>query len=163
MGFGWLAFAGLASRWAAAATPTVGPHFAPKAKHVIFLFMDGGVSHVDTFDPKPELAKHNGKAVEWKSTSGSQGTGPGRKWLDSPWPFKQRGQSGLWVSELLPHIAEVADELCVVRSVVGESPLHGAKTCCCTRAAASARRPAWGPGFPTGWGPRTSNCPATCC
>ena len=127
MGFGWLAFAGLASRWAAAATPTVGPHFAPKAKHVIFLFMDGGVSHVDTLDPKPELARQNGKAVEWKATSGSQGVGPGRKWLDSPWQFKQRGQSGLWVSELLPHIAGVADELCVVRSVVGESPLHGAQ------------------------------------
>jgi Protein of unknown function (DUF1501) len=127
MGFGWLAFAGLASRWAAAETLAAGPHFAPRAKHVIFLFMDGGVSHVDTFDPKPELDKRNGEPAVFNSVAGSQSAGPGRKWLGSLWDFKQRGQSGLWVSDLLPHIAGVADELCVVRSVVGESPLHGAQ------------------------------------
>jgi len=127
MGFGWLAFAGLASRWAAAETPATGTHFAPRAKHVIFLFMDGGVSHVDTFDPKPQLAKRNGEPADWKSVKGSQSAGPGRKWLKSLWDFKQRGQSGLWVSDLLPHIAGLADELCVIRSVVGETPLHGAQ------------------------------------
>ena len=127
LGFGWLAFAGLASRWAAAETRAVGTHFAPCAKHVIFLFMDGGVSHVDTFDPKPELARHNGQSVEWKSDTRSQAVSSGRKWLKSLWEFKQRGQSGLWVSDLLPHIAGVADELSVIRSVVGESPLHGAQ------------------------------------
>ena len=125
--------------------------------------MDGGVSHVDTFDPKPELAKHNGESVEWKSVTGSQSTSSGRKWLKSPWEFKQRGQSGLWVSDLLPHIAGVADELCVIRSVVGESPLHVRKTCYCTPAEASAPHPASGRGFLTGWGRKTSSCPATCC
>ncbi|HEY1785112.1 MAG TPA: DUF1501 domain-containing protein, partial [Pirellulales bacterium] len=121
MGFGWLALSGLANRWAAAETRAVGPHFAPRAKHVIFLFMDGGVSHIDTFDPKPEVDKHHGESVNWQAGLLSQGTGPGRKWLKSPWEFQQRGQSGLWVSDLLPHIAGVADELCVVRSVIGES------------------------------------------
>jgi Protein of unknown function (DUF1501) len=127
MGFGWLAFAGLAGRWAAAEVQAAATHFAPRAKHVIFLFMDGGVSHVDTFDPKPELAKHNGESAVWRSVTGSQAESAGRKWLQSLWEFKQHGQSGLWVSDLLPHIAGVADELCVIRSLVGESPLHGAQ------------------------------------
>ena len=128
MGFGWLAFAGLAHRWAAADNRAPAAHFVPRAKHVIFLFMDGGVSHVDTFDPKPELTKRHGRSAEWEWDGRSQALSPGRKWLKNLWEFKQRGQSGLWVSELFPHIAEVADDLCVVRSMVGESPLHGAQT-----------------------------------
>jgi len=127
MGFGMLAFAGLANQWAMAETGRPLPHFAPRAKHVIFLFMDGGVSHVDTFDPKPELARLNGEQAKWRADELSQALTPNRKWLKSLWEFKQRGQSGLWVSDLLPNIAGVADELCVVRSVVGETPLHGAQ------------------------------------
>lgn len=127
MGFGMLAFAGLANQWAKAETRWPLPHFAPRAKHVIFLFMDGGVSHVDTFDPKPELTRRNGEKAEWRADSRSQALSPNRKWLKNLWEFKQRGQSGLWVSDLLPNIANVADELCVVRSVVGETPLHGAQ------------------------------------
>jgi len=124
MGFGMLALSGLASRWSAAAPA---PQFAPRAKHVIFLFMDGGVSHVDTFDPKPELNKRHGQQAEWVADKGSQAISPSRKWLKGLWDFKQRGESGLWVSDLFPHVAKVADELCVVRSVVGETPLHGAQ------------------------------------
>ncbi|HRK35450.1 MAG TPA: DUF1501 domain-containing protein [Candidatus Hydrogenedentes bacterium] len=127
MGFGYLAFAGLANRWAIADSRMPVPQFTPRAKHVIFLFMDGGVSHVDTFDPKPELAKRHGQKADWKADLGSQAIGPSRKWLKNLWEFKQCGQSGLWVSELFPHVAKVADELCVVRSVVGETPLHGAQ------------------------------------
>ena len=127
MSFGWLAFAALANRWAAAETHRPMAHFTPRAKHVIFLFMDGGVSHVDTFDPKPELTKRHGQAAQWTADSRSQSLSPGRKWLKNLWEFKQRGESGLAVSELLPHIAGVADELCVIRSVTGESPLHGAQ------------------------------------
>ncbi|GMW03387.1 MAG: hypothetical protein AMXMBFR84_45210 [Candidatus Hydrogenedentota bacterium] len=122
-----LAFAGLANRWSAADTGQTLAHFVPRAKHVIFLFMDGGVSHIDTFDPKPELAKRHGQPVEWKADLRSQAISPSRKWLKPLWEYKQRGQSGLWVSELFPHVAQVADELCVIRSVVGETPLHGAQ------------------------------------
>jgi hypothetical protein len=125
MGFGWLAFAGLAHQWARAEARR--PHFAPRARRVIFLFMDGGVSHVDTFDPKPELARHHGKPAKWKVDGLSQGISANRKWLKNPWDFRQRGKSGLWVSDLFPHVARVADELCVVRSMVGEVPLHGAQ------------------------------------
>jgi hypothetical protein len=125
MGFGLLAFAGLAGRRAAAQEQA--PHFAPRAKNVIFLFMDGGVSHVDTFDPKPELAKRNGQSAVWKPDERSQAISPARRWLKSPWEFRRRGESGLWVSELFPHVAQRADDLCVIHSVVGETPLHGAQ------------------------------------
>ena len=90
------------------------PHRAAKAKNVLFLFMPGGVSHMDTFDPKPKLNQVSGQL---------SGQGK-RKWHGSPWSFKQYGQSGLWVSELFPHITEVVDELAVIRSMVSEFPLH---------------------------------------
>src|SRR6185295_10109817 len=121
-GFGWLALNGLFARSAAA---VAAPHFAPRAKNIIFCFMDGGPSHVDTFDPKPMLKKHEGKAIGEAAVSKRSDSVASRVWLGSPWEFRQRGKSGLWVSDLLPHIAELADELCVVRSMVGEVPLHG--------------------------------------
>jgi len=127
LGFGWLAFVGLTSRGALAAWPRKPSHFAPRAKRVIFLFMDGGVSHVDTFDPKPELTKRDGQTAKWKADRLSQSVSADRKWLGSPWNYQQHGESGLWASDLFPHIARVADELCVIRSLVGETPLHGAQ------------------------------------
>ncbi|MDA1053635.1 MAG: DUF1501 domain-containing protein [Planctomycetota bacterium] len=123
-GFGMLAFAGLTAQRSAAAGDRQ-PHFAAQAKHVIFCFMDGGPSHVDTFDYKPMLAKHQGKQIGSEAVSKRSQSNASRVWLGSPWEFQQRGQSGLWVSDLLPHAADLADELCVVRSLVGEQPLHG--------------------------------------
>ena len=121
LGFGWLALTDL--------TAAAGqPHFTPKAKRVIFLFMDGGVSHVDTFDPKPELTRQHGRPAKWKPDPLSQAVSAGRKWLGSPWSFAQHGQSGLWVSQLFPHQAKMVDDLCVIRSLTGESPLHGAQS-----------------------------------
>ena len=117
-GFGWLALQSLAG----AASPL---HRPPRAKNIIFCFMDGGPSHVDTFDPKPMLKKMEGKAIGEGAVSKRSQSGAGRVWFGSPWEFRQRGQSGLWVSDLLPNIAKVADHLCVVRSMVGELPLHG--------------------------------------
>ncbi len=128
LGFGWLAFAGLANRAAALEMRRAATHFAPRAKHVVFLFMDGGPSHVDTFDPKPELDKRHGQPAKWRADVLSQGTSANRKWLKCPWPFRQHGDSGLWVSDLFPRVARVVDELCVIRSMFGESPLHGAQS-----------------------------------
>ena len=125
LGFGWLAFADLASRCAAAERRQQLAQFAPRAKHVIFLFMDGGVSHVDTFDFKPELAKRHGQPAQLKADKRSQSAENSRTWLKNLWEFKQRGESGLWISELFPHLAGCADDLCVVRSLVGEIALHG--------------------------------------
>lgn len=110
-GFGYLAFQSMAQAAA---------HHPAKAKNVIFCFMPGGVSHMDSFDPKPKLAELDGKQAVLESYV----AGPKRKWLKSPWAFKQYGHSGLPVSEIFPHIAQVADELCVVRSMKSEFPLH---------------------------------------
>jgi len=129
LGFGWLAWQGLAANAAgvgAADPPRT--QISPRAKRVIFLFMDGGVSHVDSFDPKPELTRRNGEPARWRPDTKSQAVSAGRKWLGSPWKFAQHGESGLWVSELFPRAAQVVDELCVIRSVVGETPLHGAQS-----------------------------------
>jgi hypothetical protein len=119
-GFGMLAFSSLLAK-----SVYGGTHHAAKAKSVIFCYMDGGPSHVDTFDPKPFLKKHEGQAIGTAAVSSKSQSTPERVWFGSPWEFKQYGQSGLWVSDLLPHIASVADELCVLRSMVGQQPLHG--------------------------------------
>jgi hypothetical protein len=115
-GFAWTAFSALMQGSAAAAPGRrAEAQAAPRAKSVIFLFMDGGVSHVDTFDPKPELTKRDGQP----ST-----VNPGRKWIKSPWEFRQHGQSGAWVSELFPHLAGCVDDLAIVRSMKADLPIH---------------------------------------
>ncbi len=125
-GFGWLALGSLLGEKAFGAEPARPiQHFAPRAKNVIFCFMDGGPSHVDSFDPKPELKKFEGKKIGDGAVSNRSQSNANRVWLGSPWDFKPRGNSGLEVSDLFPHIAGVADHLCVVRSMVGELPLHG--------------------------------------
>jgi hypothetical protein len=124
-GFGMLAFAGLFGRNAAAATEPESPlapkapHFAPKAKRVIFMFMQGGPSHVDTFDYKPALERDDGKSPG--QAVGGKGN---RKLKKSPWKFSPAGQSGLMVSELFPEVAKQADQLCVVNSMVTDLPNH---------------------------------------
>ena len=115
-GFGMMALASLLAERADAAA---------KAKSVILCFMDGGPSHVDTFDPKPQLAQRQGEMIGEGAVSTKAQSTPDRVWFGSPWEFQQRGRGGLWISDLLPHIAEVADEICVVRSMVGRQPLHG--------------------------------------
>ena len=98
------------------------PHHDAKAKSVIFLYMDGGVSQVDSFDYKPRLEKDNGKPFSAKINP-TQFDNIG-KTLKSPWNFKQYGQSGLSVSDLFPHVGEMADELCVVRSMTSKFSEH---------------------------------------
>lgn len=117
-GFGYMAFAGLASQAGARPTPASNPlaprkaHFPGKAKRVIFACMRGGPSHVDTFDYKPELTRNEGKKIE------------NRKLLQSPWKFSQHGESGLPISELFPHLAGHADELCLLNGMYGDVPAH---------------------------------------
>ena len=98
------------------------PHHDAKAKSVIFLYMDGGVSQVDSFDYKPRLEKDNGKPFSAKINP-TQFDNIG-KTLKSPWNFKQYGQSGLNVSDLFPHVGEMSDELCVVRSMTSKFSEH---------------------------------------
>jgi uncharacterized protein (DUF1501 family) len=97
------------------------PHFKPRAKRVIFLFMAGGPSHLDTFDPKPALARHAGERPGATDLRTERVTGG---LLPSPFPFRPGGKSGLPVSDLLPHVRECADELCVLRGVHAINPNH---------------------------------------
>jgi len=98
------------------------PHFPGRAKRVIFLFMHGGPSQVDTFDYKPELQKRDGETYSGQMPSQIDAK---PTLMASPWKFAQHGESGLWVSELLPHLAGVADDLCVVRSLHSRGQSHG--------------------------------------
>lgn len=101
------------------------PHFKPRAKSVIFLFMEGAVSQVDSFDYKPMLAKFHGqdprKAIGKLEKTQFENVG---QVLKSPWNFKQHGQCGTWISDLFPHVAERADDLCVIRSMTSNFPEH---------------------------------------
>lgn len=97
------------------------PHHAPRAKRIIHLFMNGGPSQVDTFDPKPALKKYHGKPLSEKLKKDRRVGGAA---FASPFKFKKHGQSGLEVSELLPHIAESIDDICVIRSMVTDVPNH---------------------------------------
>lgn len=127
-GFGYLALAGLAAKQAAAATSTAStgplapkaPLFPAKAKRVIFMFHQGGPSHVDTFDYKPSLARDDGKAP------GESGfyKGGNRKLMKSPFAFSQHGKSGLPISELFPSLAKHADKLCLLNGMHTDLPNH---------------------------------------
>ncbi len=101
-----------------------GPHHAPRATRVIFLYMDGGPSQVDTFDPKPLLDRYNGREPgELFKVEATQFNNNG-KVLASPWKFQQYGQSGIPVSELFPYVSQHVDRLAVIRSMVSEFPEH---------------------------------------
>lgn len=98
------------------------PHYRPKATSVIFLFMDGGVSQVDTFDPKPQLAKENGEPFKGPIQA-TQFNNVG-KVLKSPWEFKRYGKSGIEVSDLFPNVATCVDDMTIIRSMYSEHPEH---------------------------------------
>ncbi len=119
-GFGYLSFSALAVGEALAARRSSQPHFAPKATNVVLLFMSGGVSHMESFDPKPKLAELDGKHAKLDNYL----AGPDRKWLRCLWQFKQYGECGAPVSELFPHIATCVDDLAIIRSMKSEFPLH---------------------------------------
>lgn len=154
-GFGWLALMGMVSNASA-----VQPKRAARAKRMIFCFMDGGPSHVDTFDYKPMLKKHQGQPIGSRWVSKKSQSDANRVWFGCPWEFKQRGQSGLWVSELFPRIAEVADKLCVVRSMVGELPLHGQSNLLLHTGRSIGLAPSIGAWLSYGLGTENANLPA---
>jgi hypothetical protein len=97
------------------------PHFASKAKRVIHIFANGGPSHVDTFDPKPALARLHGQALPMSNLATERRTGAA---FQSPFAFKKYGQSGIEVSELFPHVAEHIDDIAVIRSMHADVPNH---------------------------------------
>ncbi|MBP85509.1 MAG: sulfatase [Planctomycetaceae bacterium] len=122
---GGIALTGLPRSFASAATGPLAPqptHHAARAKRVVFLFMHGGPSHVDTFDYKPRLQIDNGKELPFKAADNISAI---PKLLKSPWKFARHGECGNWVSELLPNIAKHIDDLCVIRSMHSRGQSHG--------------------------------------
>lgn len=121
---GGLAGIALSQMLASAAERKPGPHFAPKAKNIIMIFLPGGISAIDTFDYKPELEKHHGKETTGANTITPFFGKPGTI-MKSPWNFRPRGKSGKYVSDMLPHLAEVTDDLTFLHSMVARSNAHG--------------------------------------
>jgi hypothetical protein len=159
-GFGVMALSGLLGRNGLAAPDNANahgqPHFASKTKRVIFCFMDGGVSHVDSLDPKPKLAELDGQPF----TSSTNPTANGkRQWLKNPWAFRQHGQSGIPVSELFPHIATCVDDLAVIRSMKADLPLHSTGVLRLHTGVNNAGRPSLGSWVDYGLGSENENLP----
>ena len=164
-GFGSFALAALAGKDAlGAASPATGPNFAPvphlraRAKRVIFLFMWGGPSHMDMFDPKPRLNTEAGKELLGE-TVGSKKDKLG-KVLGSPFTFRQHGQAGIWMNDLLPHLSRHADRMCVVRSMHTEGNAHGEALLRLHTGQANLVRPSVGSWVSYGLGRENENLPA---
>ena len=127
-----------------------------KAKHVIFLFMNGGMSHIDSFDPKPMLDKYNGQPMPGGDLGHERKTGTLMK---SPFAFKKYGKSGIEVSELFPNIGECIDDVCVVRSVFTEIPNHEPALIMMNTGANVSGRPSMGSWLTYGLGTQNKNLP----
>jgi hypothetical protein len=132
------------------------PNFKPKAKHVIFLFMNGGLSHVDSFDYKPMLEKYHGQPMPGGDLGHERKTGTLMK---SPFEFKRYGKSGLQVSELFPNVGVCADDICVVRSVFTEIPNHEPALIMMNTGANVIGRPSMGSWLTYGLGTENKNLP----
>ena len=136
------------------------PHFPARAKNVIFLYMDGGPSQVDTFDYKPMLEKYNGQdpRTAMGRLEPTQFDNIG-KVMKSPWEFKQYGESGHWVSSLFPHISGVADELCMIKSMVSNFPEHTSANYFLHTGSGLQGRPSMGAWVGYGLGTENQNLP----
>jgi hypothetical protein len=133
------------------------PHFKPRAKRVIFLFMNGGVSHVDTFDPKPALEKYHGQPVPGGQILTQRKTG---NLMKSPFAFTKHGQSGTELSELWPHLGGVVDDICVVRSMWADIPNHEPSITMMNTGANLLGRPSMGSWISYGLGTMNQNLPS---
>ena len=134
------------------------PHFAPKAKSVIFLFMYGGPSHVDLFDYKPELFKHDGKTIDIDTKGRSGNRNQGRV-IGPKWQFAQHGESGAWVSTLFPHLSQCVDDMAFLKGMYAESPLHGSAMLMMNSGRILAGSPAIGSWVNYGLGSPNANLP----
>ena len=133
-------------------------HFPARAKRIIFLFMSGGPSQVDTFDPKPLLTRDDGKPIPFAkpriqfNTTGNL--------LKSPWQFRQYGESGGWVSDLFPNLAQHVDDLCMIHSLHGSNPAHGGAVMKLHTGSDNFVRPSIGSWVSYGLGTENANLPA---
>ena len=136
------------------------PHFPATAKSVIFLYMHGGTSHIDSFDYRPELERQHGKPLPDSVNTGrnkfNQNLG---SILKSPWKFRQYGESGAWASDLFPHVAEVSDDLCFIKSMFGNNNAHTPATLELHTGTQTFMRPSIGAWVSYGLGTENENLP----
>jgi hypothetical protein len=160
-GFGALALAGLWAETQAATDPLApkATHHAARAKRVIFLFATGGASQIETFDYKPKLAADHGKSItasRWLNKSGEY-----KRFLTRPrYGFKQYGQSGIWVSDLFPHLGSVIDDVCILNAVHGDSDGHDKATLGMHTGSVTFARPSIGSWVSYGLGTENRNLPS---
>ena len=166
-GFGALGLAGLCQDAGmapaqAAATGAVSPmlprqpHYAPKAKHVIHIFLNGGASHVDTFDPKPSLTKYAGQNLPTENLRTERKTGAA---FASPYTFQKYGEAGIEISEIFADLGDVADELCVIRSMHADVPNHEPSLMLMNCGDGRLTRPSFGSWVTYGLGTENQNLP----
>ena len=159
MGFGAFGLATLAQQEALGQENPLlpkSPHFAPRAKRVIHLFMNGGPSHVDTFDPKPKLKEYAGKKLPFENPRTERRTGAA---FPSPFNFQRYGESGMEISDLFPHVARSADDLCVIRSMHADVPNHEPSLLLLNCGEARQIRPSMGSWLLYGLGQDNQNLP----
>lgn len=159
VGFGNVALAAMLGAEAAANNPLAprATHFPARAQRVIFLFMKGGPSHLDSFDYKPQLQKDDGKPLPYDKPRVQ--FAPTGNLLASPWRFRHRGNSGLPVSDLFPHVAECADDLCLLNSVHGTNAAHGGALLKLHTGSDTFVRPSMGAWVTYGLGTENTNLP----
>lgn len=134
------------------------PHFAPKAKRIIHLFMNGGPSHVDTFDPKPSLAKYHGQRPASLNSINTMRNGTSTL-MQSPFKFSRHGKSGIEVSEIYPEIAQCIDDICVIRSMHTNNPNHEPSLLMMNSGEMQPTRPSYGSWLMYGLGTENQNLP----
>ncbi|MCB1076876.1 MAG: DUF1501 domain-containing protein [Verrucomicrobiae bacterium] len=169
-GLGAFALADLLGRGSAEGAQIGGlpglPHFAPKAKRVIFLFMSGGATQFETFDHKPKLKEYQEKGMELpdsykkRGLLGMSNNQAAFQLVGSKFPFQQHGKSGTWVSDLFPHTASVADDLCVIRSMKSEAVNHDPGMIYMVSGAQLPGRPSMGSWITYGLGSETEDLPS---
>jgi len=154
----WMLPSLLHEQFALAEPRTSGMHFPARAKRVIFLFMHGGPSHVDTFDYKPQLKQDDGKPLPFdKPRVQFSQTG---NLLKSPWEFKQYGQSGAWVSDLFPEVATCVDDITFIKSMHGSNEAHGGALLKMHTGSDTFVRPSMGAWISYGLGSENENLPS---
>ena len=153
VGIGSLALAGMVNQSNAAVRPR---HFAAPAKHVIHVFLNGGMSQVDTFDPKPELTKRAGQMLPYENLQTERKTGVA---LPSPFKFAKHGECGTPVSDLFPHLAKCVDDMAVIRSMYAELPSHEMSLMLMNSGDQRLVRPSFGSWLTYGMGSENENLP----
>jgi hypothetical protein len=157
-GFGSLGLINVLHAEAAGGGPLApkAPHFPAKAKRVIFLFLNGGMSHIDTFDPKPMLTKHDGQPLPGPKIETDRASG---NLMRSPFEFRKHGQSGTEVSDIFPRVASVIDDVCVIRSMYSDNGNHGPSLLMMNSGHGLTGRPSMGSWITYGLGTANQNLP----